>query len=390
MGPAVNKKKVLVVSKSLLAGGIEKACLNFIQQLKNDVDIELFLCNNSGKLKSEVPSDIPVIEANKLVRYFTRTNFENNSIKDKRSRIKLAIKKFIKFFYVNCGIKSLLQKLAILFQKKIIKEYDCVVSFYAQDFLASKLAIKKTKSKNKLAFIHADVTQYSLNKKAVRLLKYYDKVICVSKSCAEIFKQKFPKLANKVDFIYNFQNTQSIIDNSLKFNISYPQTFNIVSVSRLGAEKGIERSLKVFRRLHNEGYKFNWHIIGDGAEREKIENFILNQGMQNYVKLYGNQANPYPYIKEADILYLGSHHESWGMVLVEAMTLGIPVLTTETSSTYELLDGKGYVCTNSEEGIYLAWKAIFNNKKLFKVKKDEIKNYKFNNQANKCKFLDLI
>ena len=102
--------------------------------------------------------------------------------------------------------------------------------------------------------------------------------------------------------------------------------------------------------------------------------------MQEYIHLYGNQDNPYPYIKAANLFYLGSFHEAAPMVYAEAMTLGVPVLTTNTCSAEELVGEKGFVCENDENGIYKEFESVFECPQKLNEKKDEIKNYKVNNE----------
>ena len=68
---------------------------------------------------------------------------------------------------------------------------------------------------------------------------------------------------------------------------------------------------------------------------------------------YGEQSNPYRYMKNADLLVLSSYHEAAPMVIDEARCLGLPVLTTQTTSAQDMVAerGCGFVCENSKEGI---------------------------------------
>ena len=130
--------------------------------------------------------------------------------------------------------------------------------------------------------------------------------------------------------------------------------------------------------------------MGDGVERENIEKHISELKLENNVKLYGNIHNPYPYIKEADLFYLGSYHEAAPMVYAESMILGVPVLTTKTCSADELVGDNGFVCENSEEGIFKGFKEILSNKKLIEEKRKKLKDYRYDNDAIASKLYDLI
>ena len=95
--------------------------------------------------------------------------------------------------------------------------------------------------------------------------------------------------------------------------------------------------------------------------KTKIENKIKVLQLEDCVKLYGNKTNPYPYIKSADLFYLGSIHEAAPVVFSESRILGTPIITTKTSSAEELVGDNGIICENNEEDIYLSFKQIFEN-----------------------------
>ena len=383
------KQKVLIVSRNLMAGGIETSYLNFIQNMKNSVELETFLCNKSGILKQKLPEDIVLYEGNKILKFLTPA--DGVSGKEKNQKLKKILRKIIKFFYNLLGFKKFLKFYAIKTTKKIKKEYDCALCFYAQNDLCCDVALKKVNAKQKFAFIHADVSKSPINKRSLKMLTKFDKILCVSNSCANVFKQVYPHLANKVDYLYNFQDVEKIKNQSTEFIVNYPNGFNIVTVARLSeTEKGFLRSLEVFNNLHKQGFKFHWHIVGEGIDRGVIEEYISVNNMKDYVTLHGNQVNPYPYIKAADLFYLGSYHESWGLVIVEALTLNVPVLTTNTCSAHEILGDKCFICENDKISISSSLKYIIENKNILEVKKEEIQDYYFDNDIIKEKFLNFL
>ena len=112
--------------------------------------------------------------------------------------------------------------------------------------------------------------------------------------------------------------------------------------------------------------------------------------MEDYVRLYGNKANPYPYIQKADVFYLGSFHEAAPMVYFESMLLRTPILTTKTSSSCEIVDKYGVVCENSEEGIYKMFTEIIDNENILRDLRESLKNYKYNCDENIKRTLNLL
>ena len=123
------------------------------------------------------------------------------------------------------------------------------------------------------------------------------------------------------------------------------------------------------KALKEEGLDFCWHIVGSGYCEREIKEYIDTNGLADCCIMHGHQNNPYPYIKAADLFFLGSYHEAAPMVFAESMLLKVPVLTTNTCSAVELVGEKGFVCENSEEGIYEALKNLISNKELILLKK---------------------
>lgn len=119
------------------------------------------------------------------------------------------------------------------------------------------------------------------------------------------------------------------------------------------------------------------HIVGGGEEEDKLKDFIKANNMIDYVKLYGNQSNPYPYFLNANLFVLPSYHEAAGMVIQESYFLNIPVLTTNTISAKEFVGEYGWVCENSEDGLYYALKYLLDNPKEIIDKKKMLKLYNY-------------
>lgn len=351
--------KILFVHKSMNMGGIERSLINLTNHIVENHDVDVLLLNDSFG-QENFDNKIKFIKTNKIYRLLNPQHIY--------SKAKQTAMGAFKSFVTNFGIRAVLEK---MFAKKKFANntYDIAVAFHGEDFLTCYQVANMVDAKKKFAFIHFDVRKTKIKKRVFKTYQKFDKIICVSNSCAEQFRQTYPELADKVDYLYNISDVEEIKRKSGEFEISFQkENINIISVSRLSAEKAHVRSLKILKQLKEKGFNFCWHIVGDGDERQKIEKFINENNMMDYVKTYGNQANPYPYIKAADLFYLGSIHEAAPMVYKEAEVLGVPVLTTNTTSATELVGEKGFVCDNDEESIKLAFEQILKDKKLLKSK----------------------
>ena len=85
------------------------------------------------------------------------------------------------------------------------------------------------------------------------------------------------------------------------------------------------------------------YLLGDGPDKEKIENMIRNKNLQEYIKLLGVKKNPYPWIKNSKLLVHSSRYEGFGLVLVEALILDKVVISTNCKvGPREILDNEKY------------------------------------------------
>ena len=187
----------------------------------------------------------------------------------------------------------------------------------------------------------------------------------------------------------DYENIRRLAGDGIPYDKS---EFNIVTVARLSAEKGIERALEAVKRCMKSGYKLHYYIVGSGDQAEHLKELTGDYGLENAVTFYGNQSNPYPYMKNADLFLLPSYHEAAPMVFDEAACLGVPVLATETTSTDEMIteSGSGFVCKNSQDGIADGlMKVLKNPDSLVEIKKS-LKNRQFTNQDKINKVSEII
>ena len=134
---------------------------------------------------------------------------------------------------------------------------------------------------------------------------------------------------------------------------------DFLSVCRLTNQKGIDRFIKVHKKLIDCGFNHNVYIIGDGPEKENLNKLIRELGVENTFILLGQKKNPYPYIKHAKYIALLSYYEGYGMIIEEAKILNKPIIITKTASTEAVQNyPKSLVIENEEEDIYKKLKMV--------------------------------
>jgi glycosyltransferase involved in cell wall biosynthesis len=99
----------------------------------------------------------------------------------------------------------------------------------------------------------------------------------------------------------------------------------VLGVGRLAEEKDFPTLIRAFALVKKER-PVRLVILGEGEDRSKIESLVRKLGLEKEVALPGFVENPYKYMKRAAVFVLSSRWEGFGNVLVEAMTLGTPVV----------------------------------------------------------------
>lgn len=108
--------------------------------------------------------------------------------------------------------------------------------------------------------------------------------------------------------------------------------FTFFSAGRLSPEKNHSRLIQAFSIVHERIPTTRLVIAGEGPLRDQLENEIVSHGLTESVKLVGHTKNPYRLMNFADAFVLSSDYEGQPMVLLEALVLGIPVITTSFGS----------------------------------------------------------
>lgn len=388
------KKKVLFVLNQMGAGGIAKSLSNLLYHLekyKDEIDVDLFLLRKDGCYMGDIPQYVNVLESKGMLKLF------GASQKDTKKFGKVAYfnrfvtacftKAFTNYFPLKIGCK----------QNRLEKEYDCAISFAhtqgSRDMASGSVefVLDGVKAKKKFCVIHGDVViEHLLCKSNVKKFARFDKVFSVSKDCSKQLIDNCPQLKDKSDYLYNTQRNDIILERSKEFKVDFEDKFNLTMISRLENQKAHLRFLPIVKRLHDEGFDFHLNIVGDGILRPDIEKFIAENDMKDYVVLWGQQSNPFPYYVASDLFVLVSYYEAAPMVYNEAQLLGTPVFTANTLSAKELVGDYGFVCDNNEEAIYNKLKEILSNPKLIEEKRKSLENFDYDNDKIVKKLLDEI
>jgi glycosyltransferase involved in cell wall biosynthesis len=157
-------------------------------------------------------------------------------------------------------------------------------------------------------------------------------VVAVSHGVAEDMARRFGWLVSDIRVIYN-----PVIDQDLLARAQHPPSHKwltdtrrpvIVALGRLTAQKNFSLLLHAIARLKKQS-PVKLIILGEGEEREKLQQLVSELQLQDTVDMPGFVGNPYSYMRRASVVALSSRWEALPTVLIEALACGVPVVATD-------------------------------------------------------------
>ena len=341
------KKNICFGITKLSIGGAERVLVDIVNELQNDYDITIFTIYAGGELEKEV---------NKSVKIVSMYNKE------------------LKNFFVSIYI-FLFGKL--IYNKYLRGKYDIDIAFLEGPITRIFSYEGNTK---KIVWVHNDIKKVfgdSLKAKIKKTVdkyfyKKYQKIIFVSNQNKESFEAVYGKISN-MQVIYNYINKNRVERMSRENIKSTINKCTFLTVSRLVKQKGIDRFIRIHKRLIDEGISHIVVVIGDGEEKQNLYVLAQKLNVENSFIFLGKKENPYPYIKLADYFTLLSYYEGYGMVIEEAKILNKPIIVTKTAALEAVRDyEKKLIIENDEEKIYEELKNVLTGKyDYLSNKKDE-------------------
>ncbi len=129
-------------------------------------------------------------------------------------------------------------------------------------------------------------------------------------------------------------------------------THTFVTAGRLSPEKNHERLIRAFDQVHQRHPDTRLLVLGSGPLRVPLRTLVGELGLDAAVEFAGQQANPYGVIAGSDCFVLSSDYEGQPMVLLEALVLGVPVVTTAFDSVHGVMPaGQGLIVPRSVEAL---------------------------------------
>lgn len=327
------RKRILFLIHDLGPGGAEKVLVNLVNNMdRSRFDITLMTLFGGGVNEG-----------------FLKPHIRHHTV-------------FRRTFPGNSHILKLFSPQAL--HRLLIRErYDIEVSYLEGPAARILSGCPHTDTKT-VCWIHVEqgtrdcaAASFRSYREALRTYNAFDRIICVSEAVREDFRRLLP-VSVPTQVLRNTYESEKILEaarEAVELGLFSPGEIRLTAVGKLRKNKGFHRLIPILRRLRKEGFPVRLYLLGDGPQREALEQLAAAEGVSGCVTLLGYQTNPYKYMANCDLFLCASLAEGFSTAAAEALILGIPVCTVEAAGMKELLGAEneyGLITENSDDALY--------------------------------------
>lgn len=294
----MKKHNLLFVISSLNGGGAERVLIKLLENL-DEKKFNFFLAVNSfsGEYVQDIPKHVNIF---KIEGAFYQKLLKLNRI-IKKQKIDLAI---------GCMVSSNLLLLTVkFFLNKRLKIISTEHNNPSRNYIPSPIKVKSYLKKHFITFFYP----------------YSDRIISVSNGIRNELFHNYKINLNKISTIHNPASIEDISikkKETVKIFENNTDIKTIVAVGRLVPQKGYFDMLEIMSELKKR-IKVRLIILGEGDQREALQDKIDELNLTDCVELIGFVDNPWAYISKSDVYLSTSYWEGFHMSIVEAMACGV-------------------------------------------------------------------
>ena len=298
----MKNKKILFCITSMEKGGAERVVANLANELSDDNEVYVGTIVNKEVMYS----------LNKNVHYFSVAKEQKKKL---NKLLKLILFPF-KLVLRVCNLKKMINKI----------KPDIIISFLPE---ASFFTVVANKKKYKLIISDRNDPNQEYKKFLYRFLmkKTYPKAdgfVFQTLNAKEYFDNIIDFTKKDYSIIVNPVNPNFIID-----RFEGKRKKEIVSVGRLQEQKNYALLIEAFNDIKDDLKGYKLVIYGEGNQRNCLEKIIADNDLKNIVSLPGVVDDVKEKIYDSSLFVMTSNYEGIPNSLVEAMTLGLTVISTD-------------------------------------------------------------
>ena len=301
-------KKIAIFLPSLRGGGAERGMLTLGKGLaERGLNVDLVLAKAEGHYLTQVPPTIRLIDF-------------------QEKRVVLTIPKLSRYLHQQRPI-ALLSAM----------DYANIIALWARGF--SGISTRLVVSVQNTLSLSIKNSANRRSRLIPFLIHYFypwaDQIVAISQGVADDLALTANLPRQQIQVIYNPVVTSEMLTLA-QMSVNHPwfapgEPPVILGVGRLTKQKDFATLIRAFA-LVRQHYVSRLVILGEGEERAKLEELVRSLGLEDAVSMPGFVSNPYAYMAKASVFVLSSLWEGLGMVLIEALALGTPVVSTDCQS----------------------------------------------------------
>lgn len=311
----MSQDSIAIYLTNMRIGGAQRVARNLCKGfLKKGYEVDLVLVEAVGGLLTQVPGEVTIVELN-------------------ASRVLTSIRPLQAYLSTQ--------------------QPEILYSMMTEPNLAAIAAHRLARSDTKLVLSEHNMLSRSAESIKDKLVSagvwgtytYADKVVVVSKGVRDDLLAHTRLTGDDIHVIYNPIDVEEIYEQSAD-RVGHKWFDNdsldvILAGGRHETQKGFDTLLSAFSRIEDPDTRLM--IFGDGPERSELQRQAASLGIDNRVHFPGFIKNPFAYMRSADVFVLSSTYEGFGLVLIEALACGCPVVSTDCESgPAEILNGGEY------------------------------------------------
>ena len=299
---------------SLDAGGAERVFITLAHQfIQQGHQVDIVLINKQGALLKQCSPEINIID----------------------------LKSFKNFFGHISNVTSRIRKLSQYLDQK---KPDILLSTLTGSNLVAVIAHKLCLSKSKLVLREAcNLNNIKSTLRLYLMRKIYplaEQVICLTDTMKSELIEQVYIIPDKIKVISNPVDLYSI---RIKAKEKIPLEWQlkdikfVLAIGRLTPQKDFPTLLKAFSLAYQKDKQLRLVILGEGKQRNQLESMTKKLSIQKQVYMPGYEENPYRWLEKTQMFVLTSKWEGYPNVLIEAMAIGVPIITTQYDASIKTI-----------------------------------------------------
>ena len=356
--PADGRKRILFYAGGFMPNGITSS----VVALSNAIDYTEYhvtIVFNAVAVDEDITRQVNLQKLSPQCHFVTRTDVMTYTVAESEA--------YARFrqtgTYQSPAEQTLIDTAFMRESRRIFGEqrYDVAINFSGYDTFWG-LVVSHIAAEKRLIYQHSDMKLEAYNPNSARsfpelpavfsLYEKYDGIVSVTAEMLEVNKANLAKYYAEGTQFYSAQSVISgdVIRTRADVPLAMvsPQAASIAQieglylfccVARLSAEKNHARLLEAFAKVRKSAPNCVLMILGNGKLEGALKKYAQRLGISDHVLFLGHQDNPYAIIKACDCKVLSSYYEGQGIVLLEALTLGLKCIATDNPAIRSVLKG---------------------------------------------------